>query len=196
MKKDNFNLFNALFLVVATAYLIALIYTSNARNAQDEVEMASVQITTPITLNAQNESDSGYMGNLIVVDIEEPSYSEEELELLALIIYQEQGGNASCDGCRISVGNVVLNRVNDDRFPNTIREVVTQKGQYHGQSNGPKWPKRASHTNEQEAVKRAYECAERVLNGESVVPENVVWQANFKQGKGTYRHHCKTYFCY
>lgn len=118
----------------------------------------------------------------------------DELELLALIIYQEHGGNASSDSSRIMVGNVVMNRVNSSRFPNSIYEVITANGQY-GQEN-PKWPQRAKNSVEWEAVVRAFECAQRILDGEVILPDYVVFQANFKQGKGTYIFQDDTYFCY
>ena len=55
-------------------------------------------------------------------------YDEEELFWLARIIYSESG-NQSLDG-QIGVGNVVLNRVADDSFPDTIIEVIFDGQQF------------------------------------------------------------------
>lgn len=52
-------------------------------------------------------------------------YSEEEIRVLERIIEAEAGGE-DADG-KLLVANVVLNRVRDESFPNTITEVVFQK---------------------------------------------------------------------
>lgn len=123
-------------------------------------------------------------------------YTEEELEWLALIIYQEAGGDACSDDTRLKVGTVVMNRVADDRFPDTIEEVLTQKAQY-GRLHwtGLVWPERASTEVEAHAVERAYKCAERILLGERFLPGDVVWQAEFIQGIEVVCEQEGFYFC-
>lgn len=137
----------------------------------------------------------------VVAEVEAPvepeqTYSEEELEMLALVIYQEAGGDACSDETRLMVGNVVLNRVADDRFPDTIEEVLLQERQY-GRLHwtGLVWPERASQSVEAHAVQRAYDCAERVLNGERLLPDDVIWQAEFKQGTEVVAQQDGFYFC-
>lgn len=49
-------------------------------------------------------------------------YDQEDLYWLSRIIYCESG-NQSLEG-KIAVGNVVLNRVADKEFPNTVKEVI------------------------------------------------------------------------
>jgi len=58
--------------------------------------------------------------------------SFEELYLLAKIIYAEAGSDWLTDEHQRLVGSVLLNRVASPEFPNTIREVVEQPGQYYG----------------------------------------------------------------
>ena len=137
----------------------------------------------------------------VVAEIEAPAepekaYSEEELEMLALVIYQEAGGDACSDETRLMVGNVVLNRVADERFPDTIEEVLLQERQY-GRLHwtGLVWPERASQSVEAHAVQRAYDCAERVLEGERLLPEDVIWQAEFVQGTEIVAQQDGFYFC-
>lgn len=111
-----------------------------------------------------------------------PAYTEEELELLACAIYQEAGGDACTDETRRMVGEVILNRAADPRFPDTIEGVLTQKSQYgRFHWTGVVWPSRAAH--EPEAVERAYRCAEAVLTEPRLLPEDVVFQAEFVQGE-------------
>lgn len=126
----------------------------------------------------------------------EPTIDPDTLEMLAIVIYQEAGGNRSCDLCRRRVADVVLNRVADPRFPDTIEEVLTQKKQY-GRLHwtGIKWPERAKYDTEQEAVARAYRIAEEVLLGDhsDLYGEGYIWQAEFKQGRDKI-YHCGHWF--
>jgi spore germination cell wall hydrolase CwlJ-like protein len=105
--------------------------------------------------------------------------------MLACVIYQEAGGDATCDECRYRVADVVLNRVADSRFPNTMYEVLTaprQYGRFHW--TGIVWPSRASAETEKHAVERAYKVAEEVLNGRhsELYGQGYIWQAEFVQG--------------
>lgn len=94
------------------------------------------------------------------------AYTEEELEIFACAIYQEAGGDKCSDLCRMYVGDVMLNRMDDPRFPNTLYEVLTQKHQYGlFWKTGIIWPGRASDPNEAAAVERAYDTARALLEG-------------------------------
>lgn len=125
-----------------------------------------------------------------------PTYTDEELEALAIIIYQEAGGDACSDETRSMVGTVVMNRVASDLFPDTIQEVATQKRQYGRLYwTGLIWPERASNPGEAQAVQRAYDCARAILEGERVLPEDVIWQAEFPQGTEIVAHQDGLYFC-
>lgn len=115
---------------------------------------------------------------------EPAGYSDLDLETLALVIYQEAGGDACSDDTRLKVGTVVMNRVADDRFPDTLYEVVTQEGQYGRLYwTGLEWPERSSQPGEAHAVERAYEMAERILEGERRLPEDVIFQSEYILGE-------------
>ena len=109
----------------------------------------------------------------------------EDVEMLACVIYQEAGGDACSDECRMYVGDVVLNRVADSRFPDTIEGVLTAPGQYGRFSKtGIVWPERAKEPGEAHAVERAYRIADELLAGEhsELYGQGYVWQAEFEQG--------------
>lgn len=107
----------------------------------------------------------------------EMPYSENDLYVLSHIISAE-AGNCS-DEMMIAVGSVVLNRVDDDRFPNTIEEVVFQNNpvQYSPTVNG---------TYYNEPTRGAVEVAQMLLEEGSQIPSDVVWQSNFPQGTETW----------
>lgn len=62
------------------------------------------------------------------------TYTEAELRLMSAIIFCEAGAE-SYKG-KVAVGIVVMNRVRSNQFPNTIQEVIYQKGQFSPVSNG------------------------------------------------------------
>lgn len=125
-----------------------------------------------------------------------PKINEEDLELLAIVIYQEAGWDLSCDDCRRRVADIVLNRVESEYFPDTIYEVLTQKGQY-GRLHwtGVVWPEMAKYDCEAEAVERAYRIAREVLEGNhsDLYGNGYIWQAEFVQGVDGFWC-CGTYF--
>lgn len=62
------------------------------------------------------------------------TYVEEDLYWLSRAIYSESG-NQPMKG-RIAVGTVILNRVADEAFPDTIQEVIFAPGQFSPVANG------------------------------------------------------------
>lgn len=117
--------------------------------------------------------------------VEEPEpYTDEELELLACVIYCEAGSDSISNETRRMVGEVVLNRVASEQYPDTIKEVLTQKGQYgRFHWTGVVWPSRASKSVEAHAVERAYECAVACFTEDRLLPTDTIYQAGFVQGE-------------
>lgn len=97
----------------------------------------------------------------------EQKYTDEDFYVLSHIISAEAG---NCqEEMMIGVGSVVLNRVADDRFPDTIKEVVFDPGQYSPTWNG---------TYYNEPTEEAVEVAEMLLEEGSQYPADVIWQSN------------------
>ncbi|HHU73089.1 MAG TPA: cell wall hydrolase [Clostridiales bacterium] len=59
---------------------------------------------------------------------DEVDYTKEELKLLACLVHAE-AGNQSYEG-KLAVANIVLNRVRSKKYPNTIKKVIYQAGQF------------------------------------------------------------------
>lgn len=179
------------------------VYTTYAKieheiEEAEEVEEPEIRVVEPEIYISEEPTEEE-----VEADTEEPVEEEievdpEELELLACVIYQEAGADYCCDDCRRRVADVVLNRVEDDRFPDNIQDVLTQKRQYGRYYwTGVVWPERAKNDCEKHAVERAYRIAEEVLKGEhsELYGEGYIWQAEFKQGTGVvYCDQCKIYF--
>ena len=92
----------------------------------------------------------------------------------------------------IGVGSVVLNRVVSDAYPNTIYEVIHQ--------TNPIQYSTASYLDSQVPTAEVEEVTDYLLRNGSQYPENVLYQANFPQGSGTYltltTSYSTMYFCY
>lgn len=121
---------------------------------------------------------------------------QDELELLACVVYQEAGADYICDECRRRVADVVLNRVNDERYPDTIYEVLTQKAQY-GRYHWTDvvWPASTYEECNASAVENAYRIAEEVLRGDhsEVYGKPYIGQAEFTLSDD-YIYCCGIYF--
>ena len=119
------------------------------------------------------------------------AYTQEELNDLATVIFSQAGATWIPDDIQKYVGSVVLNRVAHDRFPDTIKDVIMEKGQY-GAEYG---------TLDVTPDARTIENARWLLENGSVLPGNVVYQDNNIQGDGIYYTYedpliGPTYFCY
>jgi len=89
----------------------------------------------------------------------------EELDLFYRLV-ESESGNQEFDG-RVAVANVVLNRLANKYFPNTITEVIYQKNQFSVVDNGMI-----------DAVKPSditIKAVEAALTGTMVVPEEVMY---------------------
>lgn len=116
-------------------------------------------------------------------------YTEDDVYCLACVIYQEAGADWVCDTCRYRVADVVLNRVADDRFPDTIRGVLEAYLQY-GMfwDTGVCFPEKADEASEQEAVRRAWGVAYDVLGGihSELYGEGYIWQSEYVQSDDSF----------
>lgn len=117
----------------------------------------------------------------------EQKYTDDDLWYLSRVIQAESGycSKEMMEG----VGSVVLNRVADERFPDSIREVIEQPGQYSTLS----WLSSQVPTDE------CMEVTIDLLENGSKYPADVVWQANFPQGTSVYKtistSYSTMYFC-
>ncbi|MGG6310739.1 spore cortex-lytic enzyme [Paenibacillus macerans] len=65
------------------------------------------------------------------------SLNQSEMDMLARVIYSEARGEPYKG--QVAVGAVVMNRIQSDLFPDTIREVVFQPGAFTAVNDGQYW---------------------------------------------------------
>lgn len=141
-------------------------------------------IVEDITPNIEKEYCTYIESNIVCVDEFAPP---EDVDLLARLLTAEMGYGASEEEYFLT-GVVVWNRMKSDDFPDTLEEVIYQPGQYQCVNNG--------HIN-RDYDDLAWEIANEILiDGVVCIPEDLVFQAEFKQGSGVYKQIGRTYFCY
>lgn len=117
--------------------------------------------------------------------------SFDDLYLLAKLICAEAGSDWLSDDFRLCVGEVVLNRVESPEFPDSISDVVYQKGQYASAGTAAF----ASLVPSQACV----DAALRLMQGERKMAPSVVFQSDHEQGEifsmYTDRRLGTTFFC-
>lgn len=127
-------------------------------------------------------------------ELDYPEIKFDDFMLIAKIIWAEAGSEWLDDEWKMCVGEVVLNRVASPEFPDTVKEVLEQPGQYYGANS--------RYFSSIIPTERCAVAAMRLFNGERVINDpSVVFQANFRQGGGVHtacydKYLGWTYFCY
>lgn len=181
--------------ILALLLMAALLFTTATAGYVPETDYMEEMIRAATEQDAERGRAAEEARNRKIDDLgmEYVKVSYDELVLLSKIIQAEAGSSWLTDEHQRLVGSVVLNRENSPEFPDTLEEVIYQKGQYYG--TGTKWFAKLCPT------ERAVRNALYVLENGSIAPSSVVFQANFKQGSGTWLRITdkvlgSTYFCY
>lgn len=191
--KDTHKLILGLLLIAGLVALLAI--TARGTEYDPNTDYMALMEAAAVTGDAEAGQAAEAARNTKISDmgITTPEVTWEDLYLLSKIIYAEAGSDWLSDDWKMSVGEVVLNRVAHPSFPSTIRKVVYQPGQYYG-----------SQSRYFENLRPSARCvglAKRLLEGERVLNDPaVVYQANFKQGTGVHtalydQYLGWTYFC-
>lgn len=196
-------------LICLTVILVVFIMLgTTARAAEDDGPVwTNYQILYHMVADAAREA--GMTEDCELIQMCKKLWWEEQLKLniVAKVIKYEAG---NCPWLhRIAVGQVILNRVRSEHFPNTVYDVVNQTSSWYDEE-GVKhtiWQYNPAYCYNFEGIERQfYEDAKFVLDGNAAewyVPIDVVWQAEFPQGKeiwwistvDTEYFHSVTYFC-
>lgn len=118
-------------------------------------------------------------------EIEKSEYTEEELYVMAHVLAGECQGYPDLE--QLYVGSVVLNRRNSSKYPDTIKGVVFQRGQYACTWDGNYY---------REPTEANWKNARWLLEYGSVLPDDVMYQSRRKLGKGIYLKTKYHYYCY
>lgn len=132
-------------------------------------------------------------------------YSDEDIRILTTTVFHEAGHTT--EQLRQYVAQVVLNRVEDSRFPDTVKGVITQPGQYSTKYATVEAANAIQATDSKNGTYYYGICEDSVkaaMMGQVEMLSNVLYQANFSQGKGVWKsvyfnsgwYASTSYFCY
>lgn len=195
MRKKNDNRIGCaiIMLIVVVLIVVALLFAVPAKAAAYDGERITTKRQDTLHEAADILRSYGYSEDSEAIRALSDAWWQEEeaLNILARVVQGEAG---ACPWMhQVAVAAVVVNRVNSEYFPDTVREVVAAPGQYTT----------LYLSGFDKTSRQCYEAAKKALDGESGVPEDVIWQAEFRQGTevwwqsdvdtGWYRS--TTYFC-
>ncbi len=197
VKRSRF-LLPRLLLGAAVLLVVVIALRSYQKDAPVEVSPAFREVFEMTPPPEIDSSDAALVEAVLTLDSESGMKMENEVaysDLLNLsrIMAAESGPNWD-DWAIMAIGEVVLNRVSSPEFPDTISEVLHQKGQYE--------PVNKNSWSEIRPDETTVLLALRLLNGERVLNDaSVVFQALFEQGSSVaVEYYDKdletiTYFC-
>lgn len=110
----------------------------------------------------------------------------EALELLARVIHCENSNEVDGEEACWYTGSVIVNRIKSEKYPDTLEGVIYQKGQYDCLKALYK----------EEPTDIEWEVAAELLNSGSIIPDEVLYAAEFTQGSGTYDKIGRTIYSY
>ena len=175
----------ALFLWVFISWMNVLI-TNHHASEWNFFKVITTHAETKKEQSSHIAKHEQFKGESKIKFVQKYQYTPDNVWYLSHVIAAEAGADWTTDEAVFYVGSVVLNRVESSSFPNSIKEVVLQPGQYAT----------VPYLSRYEPSERVMEITYDLLNGGSVLPENVVYQANFTQGSGVHCVENGMYFCY
>lgn len=86
------------------------------------------------TVETESVHPMSTMGEMMLLSTNNYKLTDAEIDLLAKVVRAESG-NQDSKGKRLVV-DVILNRVDSDKFPNTVKEVIYAKNQFSTVTDG------------------------------------------------------------
>lgn len=171
---------------------------SNAKKDQEtyaEIESQTQLEENNLAVEVETKNEN-HNPEANTTESKEDDVDPDDLYWLSHVIMAEEEG-ASYEN-KIMCGLVVMNRVKDEDFPNTIKDVIFQKdkkgeAQYACILNVKNKKARIWLEPNEDSIKAAKE----ILSGNSIkIPENVVYQSERPLGSGVYTKIENQYYCF
>ena len=182
------------FFAVLTLLALLAVPAAADYDAEEDYMAQMMAAAQAGDLAAGTEAEARRAEKIEALGLDYPTVHFEELYLLSKIIYAEAGSVWLPMDWKMAVGEVVLNRIASPEFPDTMREVLEQPGQYYG--------KNSSYFKKLKPSAECVEAALHLLEGARVLGEpGVVFQSNYRLGSGVYlelkdKYLGSTYLCW
>lgn len=191
---DNGNDINPLS---PTYYMNNMTYEEAERiEASEKEKLLKNKISYEDSINEETSEE------IIEEDSEIISYEGYDFKENAYLVAAAMVNEAATepDYFKKMVGSVVINRVNDERFPDSYYDVLSQPGAYENLQNHIPYISEYMDSDNREVFLHSYELAEELLSEGSLLPNNVTTQSGYILGDiytTYYSEVCDTttYFC-
>ena len=187
MKRLHYIISSVIIIIFVSSTILASVTITNDKKEKSDKEIITEELKNEFTTEKEETKQELVEVKKVQKEtiIQKEKYTDEELYIMSHLIYGE-AGNCS-DELQIAVGSVVLNRMKSKYFPNTIKEVVFQKGQY-----ACTWDGNYDKSPDEQAINNS----KYLLENGSQLPAACIFQAEFIQGDGVYKTIGNTYICY
>lgn len=209
-ERENFEefmlrLFERILTIMLAGMLVLTIFVIRRGNKEIEELEKAIEIENSLNYYERKpieEMVSDYIDTLplprieveeSISDTEVALYEQTDVELLAKLMYAEEGifiyrlPEDEAKYVNQLAGSVVIHRRNMNYGgAETIEEVIYADGQYECVENG---------SINQEIPDIVYEWAEELLRDGPIGPEDMIYQSEFKQGSDVYDQIGNQYFC-
>ena len=115
-------------LIIICIFISQLMINSFHSQASDNNTFPQVGISTMVEEITEDQAKWAYAYEL------SEQIQPDELRLMSAIIWCEAGNQ--CDAGRKAVGIVVMNRVNNDQFEDSVEKVIYEPGQFRSKTDG------------------------------------------------------------
>lgn len=190
-----------IMLVILSAATIFLIIDKQKKEQKEiEERQAAVRLALMGALAKEVEAEQQY-----IEEVNHPTYVHyeykpksdeyyEELDLFARVLHCENSNEVDGEMACWKTGSVIVNRVWSSKYPNTVTDVVYDPGQYDC----------IGFLYREEPTDIEYEVAAALMelmeegpgSINKIIPENVLYAAEFRQGSGFYDQEGRTIYCY
>lgn len=167
--------------------LVVVLVVMLIANACDSDKKAAEDIASAVKVNAVDCSPE--TETIVVGRYDDISFETWEIDEMASIIYLE-ARNQSAKGQQ-AVAEVILNRVLNDAFPNTINEVL-----HEGESKGVVQFTTIKALDTAKPTKEQYQAINEALYGEPVLPLDVVFFSRNGENDNVWGKIDDHVFCY
>jgi hypothetical protein len=195
MEKHIFKVVFCFWLIIVISIIASLTSQIIEASQVKVIEVETAEFTTEaetvepniydILESKQDEIQLSIEESIDCIVVENVPYSMEDYAVMVQLLTgecQNQGWD-----CQVAVGSVALNRVAHEKYPDTLYEVLHQRGQYACIKDGNAY---------REPTELTLEVADYLLRNGSQLPSTVIYQAQFKQGSGVYTKIGNQIFCY
>lgn len=152
---------------------IGAIYEAQRNMKIEDIGLTQYQKTSYFTTYSTAAEIKAAMEEANKPVVEQPSYTEEDLYWLSHVLFAEAGCDWFPDWVQRDVASVVLNRVADPRYPNTIKDVIFDPGQYSCVDSGSIY---------REPTAKCIANARYVLENGSTLPPEIIGQSAYAWG--------------